>query len=161
MSDDFEEPLRELEILMEGVEVSWEEPYTQWVYKLLADLGVSWYSTSITFCSDMYIQALNRDWRSKDEPTDVLSFEQDPQEHPQYSLHQKGFALYGDLVISLDTLSINSKYFQVREQEELKRITIHGLLHLLGWDHHTNDISEPMLVKQEMLLESYIKVDIF
>jgi probable rRNA maturation factor len=58
----------------------------------------------------------------------------------------------GDMVISLDTLKRNALSFSVEEEEELTRLLIHGLLHLLGEDHESNEVQEPMLVKQEQLL---------
>jgi probable rRNA maturation factor len=51
----------------------------------------------------------------------------------------------------------NCDYFKVPAREELIRLLIHGVLHLLGWDHETNGISEPMLIKQEDLLKNVTK----
>ena len=58
----------------------------------------------------------------------------------------------GDLAISLDTLKRNAQSFSVEIEEELLRLLIHGTLHLLGFDHETNESDEPMLVRQEELL---------
>jgi probable rRNA maturation factor len=62
--------------------------------------------------------------------------------------------LPGDIVISLDALRENAGFFKVSEDEELRRLIIHGILHLAGNDHASNDPGEPMLVKQENILET-------
>lgn len=147
---------------------------------------------SCTFVSDDRIRELNRQWRGKDESTDILSFVQSdmPDECPDV-VWPMGFGemdgefdedapdaqgdedeadreadgyevepdlgldqprMLGDMVISLDSLKRNADYFSVSEDEELYRLLIHGVLHLLGEDHATNDPSEPMLQRQERLL---------
>jgi probable rRNA maturation factor len=58
----------------------------------------------------------------------------------------------GDIVISLETLEENARYFNTTEDEELRRLLIHGILHLNGMDHETNDKTEPMLELQEAIL---------
>jgi probable rRNA maturation factor len=55
-------------------------------------------------------------------------------------------------VISLETLRENAEYFRTPEEEELRRLLIHGILHLDGMDHTTNNEKEPMLQLQERLL---------
>jgi probable rRNA maturation factor len=60
--------------------------------------------------------------------------------------------LPGDIVISLESLAENSGYFHVSQDEELRRLLIHGILHLDGYDHDTNEGTEPMLQLQERLL---------
>jgi probable rRNA maturation factor len=60
--------------------------------------------------------------------------------------------LPGDLVISLETLKENARYFRVTEDEELRRLVIHGVLHLDGMDHEDNEPFRPMLRFQEELL---------
>jgi probable rRNA maturation factor len=52
----------------------------------------------------------------------------------------------------MDMLRINGAYFDVEPQEELQRVSVHGLMHLMGWDHTTNEASEPMLLRQEAVL---------
>jgi probable rRNA maturation factor len=54
----------------------------------------------------------------------------------------------------MDTLAVNGAYFSVDPQEELQRVSVHGLMHLMGWDHATNEAHEPMLVHQEAVLAS-------
>ncbi len=78
-------------------------------------------------CSDRHIRQLNRDWRHKDAPTDVLSFPQG-----------EGVVL-GDLVVSLDTAERQATERGWDLQTELRILLVHGLLHLLGYDHETGE----------------------
>ena len=103
---------------------------------------------SLLFCDDDFIQTLNRDYRQKDEPTDVLSFPLGD------TVEQEGDSVFlaGDIVISLPALQRNAVDFSVTPNEELKRLIVHGLLHLSGMDHTTNAPDEPMLALQETIL---------
>jgi probable rRNA maturation factor len=112
------------------------------------------------FCDDAIIQTLNKTYRNKDEPTDILSFPASDVsftcEHvlchaPEYETCAVMFYA-GDIVISLDTLKENAAYFNVAEDEELRRLIIHGILHLAGGDHRTNNPDEAMLILQEEIL---------
>ena len=80
---------------------------------------------SLTLCDDPYIQKLNREWRKIDKPTDVLSFPMDDDQ------------LLGDLVISLDTAQRQAEERQHAARDELRVLMVHGILHLLGYDHET------------------------
>jgi len=99
----------------------------------------------VLFCSNKYIKSLNAQYRNKNEATDVLSF-------PLGETGPLGQYLAGDIVVSLDALEENSRYFSVSKDEELRRILIHGILHLTGVNHVTNKGKEPMLREQEALL---------
>lgn len=123
---------------------------------ILGELGQEGCEFSVTFATDETIRDLNREYRDKDEPTDILTFVQadGPDEFawPEAGAGEERTTLLGDMVISLDALQRNAQYFTVSTDEELFRLLIHGVLHLLGRDHKTNDESEPMLMEQEALL---------
>ena len=86
---------------------------------------------SILFTNDKEIQVLNNQFRHKDKPTDVLSFPQiDPKIPDQSSLQS-----LGDIVISLETAKRQSKKYKVTFEQEILRLLIHSVLHLLGYDH--------------------------
>ncbi len=149
------EDTQTLELLFQGVECSWPDAYHRFLLQVLESLAAEDWEVSVTLCDDGYIRELNRTWRSKDEPTDVLSFESDPEQRQgQPERPPRGKGCYGDLVISMDTLRVNSAYFCVELEEELRRVSVHGLLHLMGWDHASNEAVEPMLVYQEQVLAS-------
>jgi len=67
----------------------------------------------------------------------------------------------GDIIISLDSVYENAKYFVVNKEEELKRVIIHGILHLKGYDHATNEKDEEMLIFQEEILKRIIDQGIY
>lgn len=90
--------------------------------RYLAELGAS--GLSVLVVDDRTIRRLNREWRRKDRPTDVLSFEQD-----------RRSGLLGDVVISLDTARRQAAEGSRALSDELTRLLAHGLLHLLGHDH--------------------------
>lgn len=129
-------------------EPAWLEAASAFASKVLDAMGKSDWELSLVFCSDPFIQSLNREYRGKDEPTDVLSFPMGE------SLDEGGEVLFlaGDIVISLPALMRNAAEFSVEADEELKRLMIHGILHLSGMDHDDNSPKQPMLVKQEEML---------
>jgi probable rRNA maturation factor len=122
----------------------------RYLIALLAHLGKNNWDLSVVFCTDSDIRELNRQFRGKDEATDVLSFPLGE------SVEEDGERRYlpGDIVISLDTLAANAAYFNVDQNEELRRLLIHGVLHLDGMDHAGTSLSEPMLRIQETILAS-------
>jgi probable rRNA maturation factor len=86
-------------------------------------------SLSILFTTDREIHRLNKEFRGKDKPTDVLSFSltEGMNGIPSHSL--------GDLVISLDTAAVQAKKYRVTFDQEILRLIVHGILHLMGYDH--------------------------
>jgi probable rRNA maturation factor len=67
----------------------------------------------------------------------------------------------GDIIISMDTLGHHSELYSVPLEEELKRVTIHGILHLKGMTHKTRDSDEKMLQHQEELLKKTGSIEVF
>lgn len=107
---------------------------------------------SLHFVSDDEIEALNRDYRGIDSPTDILTFAiNDGEAFPIASEEEEEM---GDVFISIDSMERNAIEFGVSKDEELRRLLLHGLLHLRGMDHKSNDFSsEPMLIEQEKILK--------
>jgi probable rRNA maturation factor len=128
---------------------AWADGIRHYALKVLGELGKDHWDLSILLCNDAYIRSLNARYRHKDEATDVLSFElgtrvEDEGGETRYAA--------GDIVISLETLGENARYFKTTGDEELRRLLIHGILHLNGMDHETNKKTEPMLRLQEAIL---------
>jgi probable rRNA maturation factor len=140
----------EVEISVEGIGTPpWLEAARAFALALLTRLGKEGWDLSLLICDDAFIRGLNRQYRDKDEATDVLSFEQgDSYKGPD---GDERF-LAGDIVISLDALARNAEEFGISRDEELRRLIAHGILHLSGKDHEDNDPSRPMLALQEELL---------
>lgn len=145
---------RDLDLVVDDpVSAPWAAGYEAFLLKALDALGAEDWEVSVTLTNDPVIRELNRRWRNKDEATDVLSFESEPEIRPgEAPRPPRNRGCYGDLVISMDTLEVNGAYFQVEPQEELQRVSVHGLMHLMGWDHATNEADEPMLLRQEAVL---------
>ncbi|MCI6317864.1 MAG: rRNA maturation RNase YbeY [Spirochaetia bacterium] len=128
------------------------EPFVQ---KALKRIGYDGEELSLLFCDDSFIQELNKNYRQIDSATDVLSFENGD----EYEDEEGTWFCAGDIIISVETLPKNAAYFEVDENSELKRLLVHGLLHLNGMDHGDEHIEKgvapegEMLVLQEQILE--------
>jgi probable rRNA maturation factor len=121
--------------------------------KLLSALGSEQAELSILITDDEEIQQLNRQFRGKDKPTDVLSFPLQTGEGAEFA----GKAL-GDVVISIDTAERQAREFEVRLQEELLRLLIHGVLHLSGYEHEDvpEETAEAMRQKEDELYSLFV-----
>jgi probable rRNA maturation factor len=130
----------------EGITLpSWTNAAGDYIKSALKNLGQKNWELSVLFCDNHFIKSLNARYRNKDEPTDILSF-------PLGETGPGGRFLAGDIVISLDALEENTRFFKVSADEELRRLLVHGILHLLGYEHATNGAKEPMLELQEKIL---------
>ncbi|MCR5218280.1 rRNA maturation RNase YbeY [Treponema sp.] len=137
-------------------EPAWLNKIEAFADKVLSACGYDREEVSFLFCSDPFIQNLNAEYRKIDSPTDVLSFE-----NGESYTDEEGNEWFsaGDIVISLDTLPKNAEYFEVDEDEELKRLIVHGILHLNGYDHgeeHVEKGKEPdceMLILQKKIMK--------
>jgi probable rRNA maturation factor len=135
----------------EGPPPAWADRAVAYSLRVLSHLGRDNWDLSVVFCSDLYIRALNARFRDRDEPTDVLSVARGE------TIIEAGLSRYvpGDIVISLDSLRENARCFEVSEDEELRRLLVHGVLHLDGMDHLTNNTeTEPMLQLQENIMSA-------
>lgn len=125
------------------------------VAKAMDKLNFDKEEVSILFCNNEYIRELNNSYRQIDSATDVLSFEND------YVYEDEGveWKAVGDIAISVEMISENASYFNTTANSELKRLLVHGLLHLNGMDHgeeHIESGKNPeceMLILQEKLLK--------
>jgi probable rRNA maturation factor len=150
---------------MNRVEVSAGElPLPPWsgraggfVLKVLEKLNRDRWDLSVFLCNDLLIRELNARFRNRNEPTDVLSF---PMGETLEDAEAGSRYLPGDIVISLESLAENARYFRVSEDEELRRLLVHGILHLDGFDHGgtldpgapPEESPEAMLALQERIL---------
>lgn len=101
---------------------------------------------AIAFCEDDYIRGLNAQYRGLDRPTDVLSFQSeeiDPESGRRY---------LGDIVISLQQANRQAEEAGNPLTSEVAMLVVHGVLHLLGYDHHTPDEKTVMWKQQSAVL---------
>jgi probable rRNA maturation factor len=148
-------------ISWEGVaKPEWTAGAAAFCKKVLRKLALDNWELSIVFCNNDFIRNLNKRFRRKDAPTDILSFSQMEGESG-FSYMGDGYSVIGDMIISLDMLEETSKKFSVPREEELKRLLIHGVLHLSGQDHAGSDSRQPMLVRQEDIFHELAEEKIF
>ena len=125
-----------------------KKPIVKYCKAVLKKLAIKNWEISVFFCSDQYIAQLNDKFRKKSGPTDVLTFSQNG--FVEKKIKRMYYA--GDIVISRKSLLSNCQEFNVSEEDELKRLLVHGALHLTGRDHKTNDLNEEMIILQEKIL---------
>jgi probable rRNA maturation factor len=131
-------------VLVEGIPApGWRTRVPGFCAAALREAGFTGGEIGVLLCGDNRIADLNRRLRGKKGPTDVLSF---PTAHAGDES-----TVNGDIVISVDALRRNASRFGVSDDAELKRLLMHGLLHLAGMDHGGGR-GEGMLELQELLL---------
>ncbi|UCF88821.1 MAG: rRNA maturation RNase YbeY [bacterium] len=111
--------------------------------KILKDSGRSDAELSLLITDDEEIRSLNRDYRGIDHPTDVLSFSQLEGEGPAVT------PMLGDVVISWETAERQALELECPLEEEMKRLLVHGILHLLGHDHEEGGEAERLMREME------------
>ena len=121
---------------------------TEWANAVAAEVNLNDFEVSIFFCSDEQIRTLNRDYRSLDEVTDVLSFSQSEGEDVGFPTGKR--RQLGDIVISLSQTLRQAAEDNHDPIAEEKMLILHGILHLLGYDHVT-DNGEMMQLQEEII----------
>ncbi len=114
------------------------------VAKVLDSMDCNEHEISILFTGDQGIRNLNQRFRGIDCPTDVLSFPQLLDDTPE----TPGPPVLGDIAISLETARVQSKEHSLSMEEELTLLLIHGILHLLGYDHEISDQEDDRMRKK-------------
>lgn len=136
-----------------------EESDLQFVEKVLkhaADaekIGES--EVSVTFVTNDMIRGINKEYRGKDEPTDVISFAME--EMGEGELEIVGLMAprtLGDIIISLDRTKEQAADYGHSFERELGFLAVHGFLHLLGYDHMNKEDEKKMFSRQEEILSS-------
>ena len=98
-------------------------------------------NVSIIFCSDNYILDVNQKYLQHDYFTDIITFD-----------YCEGDKLSGDLFISVDSVKDNALEYGTEFQDELNRVMVHGLLHLIGYDDHSEEDIKEMRAKENYYL---------
>lgn len=97
---------------------------------------------NIIFCSDNYILDVNQKYLQHDYFTDIITFD-----------YCEGKTLSGDLFISVDSVRENSIFYGTEFENELNRVMVHGILHLIGYDDHSDEEQKVMREKENYYLE--------
>ncbi len=103
---------------------------------------------SVTFVNNEQIHELNRQYRDKDMPTDVLSFPMG--ENGEYDVnHDTGAKILGDIVISMEKAVEQAQRYGHSLEREVGYLTAHSMLHLLGYDHETSGLDRVRMREKE------------
>ena len=121
-----------------------EESYESWIQRVIESEGKKLEEISYIFCDDDYLLDINMEYLDHDTYTDIISFD--------YSV---GNILQGDIYISTERVEENSREYNVSFEEELRRVIIHGVLHLCGYKDKSAEESSLMRLKEEEKLKLF------
>lgn len=116
----------------------------EWINKIILYYQKEEGDLNYIFCSDQYLIEINKKFLNHNYFTDIISF----------NYNEKN-DIAGDIFISIDTVSVNSKEYQVSFVNELHRVMIHGVLHLLGFDDKTDEQKIVMRQKENEALNIF------
>lgn len=110
---------------------------------------------SISFVTNEMIRDLNREYRDKDQPTDVISFAMEEPGEGEVAIQGTDEPrVLGDIIISLDRTKEQAADYGHSFERELGFLAVHGFLHLLGYDHMNDEDEKKMFAKQDVILNS-------
>ena len=133
---------------------AYEEVYLGLLDKTMKHLGYKFDPiVSVSFVDNTFIHQLNRDYRKIDRPTDVISFAfLDGESDREAQLNGGGIVCLGDIYISIDKAKEQAEEYGHSLNRELSFLFVHGLLHLLGYDHMTPEEEKVMFALQDEIL---------
>lgn len=136
---------------------SWKERLQTYVASTFQATGWSHPSgVDLTLTNDGEIQQINAQYRQKDQPTNVLSFPLLEFDAPVLSTSPSfEYSLLGDVVLSFETVQREAKKMGLPLQHHVAHLVIHGVLHLLGYDHETDEEASLMQAKEIEILSQF------
>lgn len=114
----------------------------QWITDTITAEGYKLKELTYIFCSDAYLLQINQQYLDHDTYTDIITFDNSEEEG----------RIIGDIFISVERIRENAQKFNVSETDELHRVIIHGVLHLLGYTDKTAVSKENMTQKEDEYL---------
>ena len=117
--------------------------HAAWLTNAIAEEGYDLERVDFIFCSDDYLLEINKSYLGHDYYTDIITFpfEENP--------------ILGEIYISIDRVSENADSFDIPFDEELRRVMIHGILHLCGYDDHAEPDIETIRMKEDKYVSEY------
>lgn len=119
---------------------------SKWLKSAIALENKKLGDVSIIYCSDDYLLEINKQYLSHDYYTDVITFN-----------YCEGDLISGDIFISVDTIKANAEEYGASFENELCRVMVHGILHLIGYDDDCESNQLIMRQKEDFYLERYDK----
>lgn len=115
--------------------------------RVLRELGHAKEHVSLVLTNDEEIHELNKQYRAKDKPTDVLAF---AMSEGEFAEHRS--SMLGDVIVSVETAAKQAAHAKKTLLDEVSMLVVHGMLHLLGWDHDTKPKERRMKAETDRLL---------
>jgi probable rRNA maturation factor len=113
----------------------------RWIHEIIAREGKKPGVINYIFCSDEYLAGVNLQFLKRDYYTDVISFD-----------YSENGVISGDILISIDRVGENALNLGIARMEELKRIMVHGVLHLIGYEDATEELKAGMSCREDLYL---------
>ncbi|TAE11871.1 MAG: rRNA maturation RNase YbeY [Bacteroidetes bacterium] len=117
----------------------------KWIVQVVETEGYSVEELNYIFCSDEHLHKINMEFLKHDTYTDVITFDQSEEEN----------IVEGDIFISIERIRENAETFHVATEEELRRVMVHGVLHLMGYKDKTDEEVAVMREKEALYLNIY------
>jgi rRNA maturation RNase YbeY len=114
-----------------------EVRFADWITRVIASEGYQVGPISYIFCSDTYLLGLNSKFLEHDTLTDIITFD-----------YGGGSQVAGDIFISIERVSENALHYKEDFENELRRVMVHGVLHLMGYDDKTKSDTDRMRAKE-------------
>jgi rRNA maturation RNase YbeY len=125
--------------------------------RALEDLGCLDKELSVLFTDDEHMAALNRQYRDKEGPTDVLSFPMTEDLDGEIAPALFEPVMLGDVVVSVETALRDAEELEQSFERTVDRLLIHGILHLLGYDHEKSQVDAMCMTKEEERLMALLE----
>lgn len=121
-----------------------EKQHVAWLKHAIEEEGYDLQRVDFIFCTDAYLLEINKSYLGHDDFTDIITFpfEENP--------------ILGEIYISIDRVKENAESFDTRFEDELRRVMIHGILHLCGYDDHEEPDVEEIRNKEDKYIHQYI-----
>ena len=124
---------------------------SKWLKSVAEGRGYMLGDLNYIFCSDACLLDINRKFLGHDYYTDIITFDNSE----DYALEKGREGVSGDIYISIDTVRANGEQYGEGFDRELRRVIVHGLLHLTGCDDVTEDLQKEMIGAENQALELY------
>ncbi|HEY4787388.1 MAG TPA: rRNA maturation RNase YbeY [Bacteroidales bacterium] len=125
-----------------GFKLKKKRAIKDWIKKVISVYDKQTGNINIVFSSDEEVIEINRQYLNHDYFTDIITFN-----------YNDNDIIHGDIFISIDTVRVNAEMYQVSFENELCRVIIHGVLHLLGFDDNNETLKAMMRDKEDKALE--------